>query len=147
MIKVLLLDFNWVLAGDTSNLEPSDRQESWHQVSLLNHGLRYWNRSLCEIVDSGRYQSYVLSSGSQRFLQSLQNKLVPPFSDILSTKQLGKPKFKIATFKWFCKEYQLTPSQVLFLDDQAQNIAAASATGLQTHQFTTNQSLFNTFTL
>ena len=48
---------------------------------------------------------------------------------------LGKPD--AAAYQWCCQSLGLTPDDILFIDDRAENVHAAAALGMRTHQFTT----------
>ena len=47
---------------------------------------------------------------------------------------MAKPDPEI--FRWCCRALDVEPSRVLFVDDRAENVAAAEAIGMLGHHFT-----------
>jgi HAD superfamily hydrolase (TIGR01509 family) len=54
---------------------------------------------------------------------------------------VGHRKPELAVYEFVMHEENLLPSETLFIDDKAENIAAAKALGWQAHQLTNRNKL------
>ena len=55
--------------------------------------------------------------------------------------RIGAVKPEPASFQWAARALGVVPDQVLFVDDRAENVAAAQALGMRGHHFTTRAAL------
>lgn len=58
------------------------------------------------------------------------------FDDVVVSGEVGVAKPDPAMFELAAKRFDVTPATTLFIDDRADNIAAAESCGWQTHHFT-----------
>ena len=69
------------------------------------------------------------------------------FSALGFSCRIGHAKPEAGAFEWCCRTLGREPGQFLFVDDRADNIAAAKALGMRGHLFTTPADLRNALTL
>lgn len=92
MITTLLFDFSWVLAFPNTTLSNSSsqafeyaqqHQQSWKKYLALND-------ELIDFVtrETSHFQNYIFSASSPQILHEIQQHLVPPFKQVLSSKEL-----------------------------------------------------------
>ena len=91
--------------------------EDLHQAGVPQYGLS--NVSM-EVID----QVMALSPAFRRL------------SGVVASGDVGLSKPDPATFRLACRRFGLQPDEVLFVDDNAANIAASQALGFHVHHFT-----------
>ncbi len=55
------------------------------------------------------------------------------FEQVFLSHEIHQRKPDVQTFEWVCNQLNISPSQVLFIDDNPQHIEGANAAGLKTH--------------
>lgn len=100
-----------------------------------------WNMAVYPVHDSmpffhnyikGRYDAYVISNANIQFYDYFERYFrMDEFSGVLisSDVHVMKPDPKI--FEIFLEQYQLNPSECLFIDDRKENVVAAQSVGMQ----------------
>lgn len=95
------------------------------------------NQELLDFVSQyqNHFQSYIFSASSAHFLEKMRPKLVPPFTNIYSSKEMGLSKFKPSSYRRLLKILDCSAQKVLFTDDKKANVEAAQQAGLKTIHF------------
>ena len=70
------------------------------------------------------------------FYEQHHHRWLRRFEIVAFSCRIGLAKPDPRAFRWCCDTLGVTPEQVLFIDDRAENIHAAERLGLHTHQFT-----------
>lgn len=145
MIKYLLLDFNNVLLFRSVSDEksPSDFEEVATNVPFFSSA--YINTALlsyCQSLSERGIKVGVLTAGFSFSIPAIKKRVEDHFEDIFITKQLGLPKDLPATYVQVSERIELTPEEILFIDDIESNIEAAAQAGCNTILFESNKSLF-----
>lgn len=142
MITTLLFDFSWVLAfpysakigSSAAYKQAKVEKKPWQNYLTLNQ----------EVIDfveqiQNKYPSYIFSASSRSMLREIKENLVPPFVDVFSSKELGQYKHQPKSYQHIAQLINLTPEQILFVDDNTSNIEAAKQAGMSTIEFESNQ--------
>ena len=100
-----------------------------------------FNKTLIEFIGQLTIPCHVFSNSNQDFLEQLKPQLIPPFSSVISAKQIGLSKSDPASYAKVCTLLNYLPAEVIFIDDQYHNIEAAKLAGLQTILFESTDQL------
>ncbi len=102
------------------------------------------NRDLLEYIEKLK-PKYILHLFTTDIIQNdkaVKKFLDPLFLRIFTAKELGFSKKHIASYHAIVQNLRVAPSEILFVDDTKENIAAASQAGLETLHFISNHKLF-----
>lgn len=64
--------------------------------------------------------------------QAMFAETLEPFDKVYVSSEIGRRKPDVASFHWVADDMGFPPSEIMFLDDSAENIAGAAEAGLQT---------------
>ena len=93
--------------------------------------------SFLEHIKENGFGLYLLSNASSEFYRYFPRAIDPGMFDgivVSSDIKLIKPDMRI--YEYLLDKYRLTPGECLFIDDRADNAAAAEKTGMQALVFT-----------
>ncbi len=138
MIKAIVSDFSWVLLfpkdkNYTGSLNALHRELSqkpnYNPLDYfeLDFALLDFYRSLKDKVPV-----YMFTSDSIQDAPELQKNLLPVFEEILSAKEMNTHKTMSEAYRLVATHLDLSPDEILFIDDTIENIEAAKITGLIT---------------
>ncbi len=147
MIKALITDFSRVLffpkerkyLGSLNGLHKTLSVQSSYKI--LDHFeldiplLEYYT-SLAK-----QLSVYIFTSETIQDAPELQRFLQPIFKDVFSAMKMGLDKKEVSAYQQLAKEIQLSPAEIIYIDDSESNILAAQKAGLQTILFKNNDSL------
>lgn len=105
------------------------------------------NQELIEFVrqHASQHPSYIFTSAAPIFLERQRSKLVPPFIDLFSSKKIGS-KNDPQSYLQLADQLQLTPAEIIFVDDSETKLAAATAAGLTPVHYTANDQVIRQLT-
>ena len=142
---------DWHLAHDrgatfAENRGPLIARYPEHELAIRAWGDRWWEmfsgaipetEAAIEALAARAVPQYGLSNISPEVIDGVVA-LSPAFqriSDVVVSGAEGVAKPDPAIFQLACARFDLAPEQILFVDDSADNIAAAQALGFDTHHF------------
>jgi putative hydrolase of the HAD superfamily len=106
----------------------------WADIYTLN---QYGHSLLLELHRKG-HRVAILSNLAEYNVIAIEQKF-PGFFNVTQAKffsfELGLHKPDPQIYRAVCQALRVEPSQCLFLDDDAENVAGAQANGMQAHQF------------
>lgn len=117
MIKALVVDFTNVLYQPFAPSEPINQE-------LLNF-----------IKQQDELNCYVFSASSPQVLADYRSQLIPPLTELISSKELGLSKYKVQTYQTLAERLKIKPAEILFVDDKLENVNAARDAGCQVIHF------------
>lgn len=120
-ISALVFDFNQVL---------------WNSQQLNTELLMFLN-TLPSTFTLAIFSSSLILKNTD-----LQSQLMPPFSRIFISKDLGFSKSDPAAYQHIAQLLTKHPTELVFIDDQLLNVEAAQAVQLHAVQFQSNADLF-----
>lgn len=138
MITTLLFDFSRVL------LFPKDQdyqgelnvlhQQLFREVdySFLDH-FRL-NEPLLTYLESvkDKVELYIFTSGSIQNAPEIKSRIDNVFRQVISAKEIGRSKKDPQAYSLVADKIGKSPDEILFIDDSAENIAAAREANLNT---------------
>ena len=147
MIKSLLFDFSYVF------LFPKDKKYSgtlnglYKQLNEQNIKYNFWdffelNIDLLNYLNSIKIPKSIYTSGTIQNDLALKKVINPKFSQIISAEISSLPKSDPASYLQISKNLALEPKNILFIDDDINNISVAKSAGLETLQYIDNLKLF-----
>lgn len=131
-------------------LEAAARLHSAHGVecaSALLSARSYPGRARRDVLEVCRRARqavpvYLVTNATTRLDDHLdQLALVEEFDRVFNSSELGVAKPDVRIFTRVCRELQLSPPDVVFVDDTEAHVEAAAAAGLRAHLFTTTAGL------
>lgn len=138
MIKVLISDFWHVL------LFPKDfKMRGSSSVVSKIVGMEYAvNEELLafysQVKKEHEVQLAVYSSGTLVKTPEFQPLLVPMFERIFSTADINYEKDNPESFRFLAKQFDVLPSEMIFVDDVENNLEAAREAGVITVHYRSN---------
>lgn len=157
MSKLFLFDFSRVLLfakdpsyqGDLNPLHDRLTSSPDRGFSFFNHF--ELNQDLLNYLEANKGKGIdfaIFTSGDvQKDQELVSSRKLDVFSRILCLEDLNgalpnPSKTDPETYLEVCKALGYQPQDVLFVDDSAKNIAAATAAGLKTKHYLSNEDLF-----
>ncbi|MFZ1682885.1 MAG: HAD-IA family hydrolase [Candidatus Zixiibacteriota bacterium] len=145
MIKALVSDFSRVLLFPKDKNFTGSLNEKYREL-LKKGDLDFFesfelNKELLDFYQSltKKLDLYILTSESIQEAPELQPFLKPTFKEIFSAKKLGVSKKEPSTYKLIADKIGVKTTEILYLDDNQENIKAASASGIKAVLFINNQ--------
>lgn len=106
-----------------------------------------YNQGVMEIIKTLRYKDYevyALSNLPGDRLQKLSSySVMTYFSDILISGEISIRKPDKLFFQYFLRKYQIHPENIIFIDDNIDNVSAAQEIGIKSVLYTSNEHLLN----
>ena len=90
-----------------------------------------------------RLPIYLFSDGRLHALPDISPSLDGIFKKIMTAKEVGYKKSETEAFLGLAYRLGYAPQELLFVDDQTSNIAAAKSAGYATHQYIANTELID----
>lgn len=147
MIQTVLFDFARVLLFVQDRAYQGSLSQYYQQ--LIGQHTSIWdcyrlNEELLTVLKNTYQHQYQLAilTASETLPRhpEVAPKLTSLFNPILLAKELGVSKDQPACYTTVCKILQKKPTEVVFIDDSARNVAAAQTAGLPTIHFSDTQS-------
>jgi FMN phosphatase YigB (HAD superfamily) len=148
MIRAIVSDFSRVL------LFPKDRNYLGSLNALhkeLSNKPNYkvldyfeLNTSLLDFYKSLKDKTpvYMFTSDSIQDAPEFQSYLQPVFKEVLSARKMNTDKKLSVAYKLVANYLNLSPDEILYIDDAPENIQAAKTTGLSTCLYENYEELF-----
>lgn len=149
MYKAIVFDFSRVLIFPKDKSYKGSMNDLYRaHVKDKNFRLLDWYvlneellEKLAEIKDN--YELFVFTSGASLHLDpEVLPRLGQVFTNILNAADVGADKDTSTAYHLLADTIGFEPSEMLFIDDTMENIAAAKEAGLVTHQYKHNKDLF-----
>jgi FMN phosphatase YigB (HAD superfamily) len=147
MIKKIVFDFSYVLlfAKDKTYIGKLNALNDNLSGQPQYEPLDYFsvNSELLEYLKAYRpkYDFYIFTAGKMHQLPSLKAKLQVIFSNFLSEADVGIPKNNKDAFIKLAAMISTPTSEILFIDDKVENVAAAKLAGMLAIQYLSNDQL------
>ncbi|MDD5031533.1 MAG: PEP-utilizing enzyme [Patescibacteria group bacterium] len=107
------------------------------EIKKLHYGLMKLNKEtvkLNEELNKGGYETLLLSKNTRSQLADVVKKFgfKKIFKNIINTWELGLPKASEKTLKLILKRFKVKPEEVIYIDDQENNLVDARGIGIKT---------------
>jgi HAD superfamily hydrolase (TIGR01549 family) len=144
MIKALISDFSRVLLFPKDKTYAGGLNKKYSD--LLHTGdfnfFEYFelNQELTDFYQTFKntLDLYILTSETIQDAPEIQPQLNRIFEEVFSAKKLGVSKKDSDTYKLIAEKIGLKPSEILYIDDNEENIVAASISGYKTILYANN---------
>ncbi len=136
--KVLLFTKDKTYTGTLNGLHKEMSQDpnyKFLEVFELNEELLQYYASLQD-----KLQLYIFTSETIQDAPEIAAQIQAVFKEIFSASKLNIIKKDKTAYQLLLTKINLSPEEVVFIDDSQDNIAAAQEAGLQTVLFTDNES-------
>ena len=150
MIKVLLFDFARVLlfpkdenySGKLNDLNKTVTDEKHFKFE----DVFYFNEELLDYLRTvkDKYKLVMFTSETIQDDLAVVEKLDGIFENIFSAKEMGFTKTDPEAYRFIVSNLQCNPNEILFIDDNVENVNSAKITGMKTYLFTDNVCLIKT---
>lgn len=147
MIKALLFDFSRTLlfpkdknyAGSLNDLYKQNKDNpdfNFFDYFELNIELIDYLKSI-----KGKFKLFIFTSESIQNDPAIINDLNKVFDKIYSAIEIGFSKKDVNSYKHIVSDLNLSPNEILFIDDSEENIKAAGKTGILVLRYQSNEAL------
>ncbi|MCD4694045.1 HAD-IA family hydrolase [bacterium] len=121
----------WVLA-----LKELDLEFDWKEARALHYGFMKINQEVAEFIKciNKNVLTLLLSKNTRSQFSDVEKKLgfKKYFSYTINTWEIGLPKASEKTMRHIMKKFSIKPSEVIYIDDQKENLVAAKNLGVNT---------------
>lgn len=145
MVTALLFDFSRVLL-DVKDKEYKGFLNDLHKKMSEQPGYKFFdyfelNNDLMSFLDKlkDKYPLYIFTTGSVQDVPDVRKKIDLVFKKIYSSEELGWNKKDPNSYLSIAKDLNQKPSEILFTDDQSENIMAATTANFVTIKFDSNK--------
>jgi FMN phosphatase YigB (HAD superfamily) len=138
-IKVLLIDFSYTLCFPKTSDDIDSLSES--NINVLDSFIL--NQELLDYLQTlkSNYKIHIFSSGIMHTDPDIKKVLQPIFDGYITSIDLKLPKSFPDAYKIIANKLGVNPDNILFIDDQQKNVAAAITAGSQALRYTNNQTV------
>lgn len=149
MITTLLFDFSRVLLNVKDKSYTGFLNDLHKEMSsqLDYNFFDYFelNEELLKFLETikGKYSLYIFTTGSVQNVPEVRKRIDPIFRKIYSSEELAFNKKDPQSYLFIAKDLNKNPGEMLFTDDQSENIKSAQTAGLITIQFQSNKQFMN----
>lgn len=138
MIKALLFDFSRTLLFPTDKnylgglnslyreLQQKENFKFLEHFELNNELLNYL------VTVKNKFGLYIFTSESIQEDPAIKSDLAIIFTKVFSAKETGLSKKDPKSYELIAKELNISPNEILFIDDSQENLNAAKIAGLNT---------------
>jgi len=150
MIKVLLFDFARVLLFPKDENYSGKLNDLYKTVKDEKHfnfeDVFYFNEELLDYLRTvkDKYKLVMFTSETIQDDLAVVEKLDGIFENIFSAKKMGFTKTDPEAYRFIVSKLQCNPNEILFIDDNVENVNSAKITGMKTYLFTDNVCLIKT---
>jgi len=150
MIKVLLFDFARVLLFPKDENYSGKLNDLYKTVKDEKHfnfeDVFYFNEELLDYLRTvkDKYKLVMFTSETIQDDLAVVEKLDGIFENIFSAKEMGFTKTDPEAYRFIVSNLQCNPNEILFIDDNVENVNSAKITGMKTYLFTDNVCLIKT---
>lgn len=142
-IKVLLVDFSYTLCFPKTRAAIESLNGLYQEIKQNNASANpldsfIVNQELLNYLQTLKtnHKIYIFTSGTMHTDQKIFQFLEPVFDGYFTSVELQMPKSFPNTYKLIANKLEITPNNILFIDDQQKNITAAVTAGCTGIQFT-----------
>lgn len=150
MITILIFDFSRVLLN-VKDKNYKGFLNDLHKEKSKEQGYKFFdffelNEELLKFLETikNKYSLYIFTTGSVQNVSEVRKRIDPIFIKIYSSEELGLNKKDPKSYLFLAKDLNKNPEEILFTDDQLENINAASKAGLATIKFKSTEQYINT---
>lgn len=110
---------------------------TWQQAIELHLKLQYLNMSVAQYVLSLRKKGYlciVVSKNHTIYWKKYKQRMRfhTYFDEVINLQEFNLPKAHSKTIRFLCRRYHMKPNEIIYIDDQQQNLAPAKKLGVHT---------------
>lgn len=141
MITTLLFDFSRVLLN-AKDKNYSGLLNDLHKEMSQKPNYNFFdyfelNEKLLNLLDilKNKYPLYIFTTGSVQNIPAVRKRIDPIFRKIYSSEELGLNKKDPRSYLFIVKDLNKSPDEILFTDDQLENVNAAVTAGLLAIRF------------
>lgn len=145
MITTLLFDFSNTLLFARDKSYSGGLNKLHKELFTANQAYNFWdyfelNSGLLSYLETkkDRYNLYIFTSGSVQNVPVVKERLDKIFKGTYSAEELNTSKKDIEAFMIISKLIKTAPREILFIDDDQQNLDAANSAGLNVLKYTNN---------
>lgn len=145
MITTLLFDFSNTLLFANDKNYSGGLNKLHKELFAANPNYNFWdyfelNNGLLNYLETkkDKYNLYIFTSGSIQNVPVVKERLDKIFKGVYSAEELNTSKKDMDAFIIISKLIKTAPREILFIDDDQQNLDAANSAGLNTILFTSN---------
>jgi HAD superfamily hydrolase (TIGR01549 family) len=149
MLTTLLFDFSRVILNTKDETYPGSLNELHKKLSNTPKYNFFDHYTLnAELLDylktiKDKYPLYIYTTGTIQNVPEVRQQIDPIFKEIYTVHEIGLNKDDKNAYLHIAQDLNTDPTEILFIDDQFQNINAAKAAGLQTIHYLNNGQLFS----
>ncbi len=145
MITTLLFDFSNTLLFAKDKNYSGGLNKLHKELLAKEQNYNFWNNfelndeliNFLETVKT-KFNLYIFTSGSVQNTPVVRERLDKIFSEVYSAEELNVSKKDPEAFLLISKLVKALPNEILFIDDDKQNLEAAGQAGLNTILFKSN---------
>lgn len=143
MIKALVTDFSRVLLFSSDESYLGGLNSLNNQLFETEPEYDFWkyfklNEELLEYYASLELPKFIFTSETIQEHPSVEKRLTGVFKSIFSAKRLGVSKTDEKAYRTIANELGIEPSEMVYVDDNKNNIDAAKSAGCLTIHFESN---------
>lgn len=149
MVTTLLSDFSRVLLN-VKDKSYTGFLNTLHQEMSAKPDYKFFdyfelNEELLKFLETikDKYSLYIFTTGSVQNVPNVRTRIDPIFRKIYSSEELGLNKKDPQSYLFIAKDLNKNPNEILFTDDQLENIKAAQTAGLPVIHFQSNEQFIN----
>ncbi len=150
MITTLIFDFSRVLLN-VKDKKYTGFLNDLHKEKSNEPGYKFFNyfelnEELLKYLETikDKFSMYIFTTGSVQNVPEVRKRIDPIFRKIYSSEELGLNKKDPQSYLFIAKDLNKNPGEILFTDDQSENIKAVTTAGLLTIQFQSTDLFINT---
>lgn len=145
MVTTLIFDFSRVLLN-VKDKKCTGFLNTLHKEMSSNPNYEFFdyfelNEELLKFLEKikDKYPLYIFTTGSVQNVPEVRKRIDPVFRKIYSSEELDLNKKDPQSYLFVAKDLGKSPDEILFTDDQLENVKAADTAGLTTVQFESNE--------
>jgi HAD superfamily hydrolase (TIGR01549 family) len=149
MIKAIIFDFSRVILNAKDAHYPDSLNALYKRLSQNENfnSLEHFefNKELVDFVAGVKNQHdlYIFTTGSIQNDVHFKSVIDKIFKRIFTVEEVGFPKNNKEAYEFITNQLSLQPEEILFIDDQEENINAASESGMKAIQFVSTDQVIN----
>lgn len=149
MITTLLFDFSRVILNvkdkNYSGLLNTLYKEMSSKPDYNFFNYFELNKELLKLLETikSKCPLYIFTTGSIQNVPEVRKRIDPIFRKIYSAEELELDKKDPQSYLYISKDLGKSPEEILFTDDQSENIKAAETAGLKAVRYQSNEQLIS----
>lgn len=149
MITTLIFDFSRVILN-VKDKKYTGFLNTLHNEMSIKPDYKFFdyfelNEELLKFMETikTKYSLYIFTTGSVQNVPEVRKRIDPIFRKIYSAEELDLNKKDPQSYLFIANDLNKNPNEILFTDDQPENIKAAEIAGLKVVHFQSNEQLIS----